>query len=65
MLGFVLFVTLVHFVYMVQKDLVDKKDLVDQYSNYDFVDLWQIFVGFGYKNLHLLCNVVISMYDVY
>ena len=34
----VLFVLFVHFVYMVQKYLVHKKDLVDQISNYYFVD---------------------------
>ena len=35
----VLIVVFVHFVYMVQKDLVDKQDLVAQNSNYYFVDL--------------------------
>ena len=37
-LGDVLFVS-VRFVYMVRKDLVDKKDLVDQCSNYCVADL--------------------------
>ena len=36
---FVLFVVFVQFVYTVQKDLVDKSDLVDQFSHNCFVDL--------------------------
>ena len=40
MLGFVLFVVFVRFTCMVQNIWLLKKDMVDQYSNYCFVDLY-------------------------
>ena len=39
-LGYVLFVVIVRFVCTISKDLVDRKDLVDQYSDYQFADLY-------------------------
>ena len=50
---------------MAQKDMVDKYALVDQYSNHFFVDLCLTVVDFSYSKLHLLSNVVDSLYDVY
>ena len=57
-LGDVLF-AFVRFVYMVQKDLVDKMDLVDRCSNYCDDDLCKIF-DFDKNIPHLLSNVVDS-----
>ena len=56
-LGDVLFVS-VRFVYMVRKDLVGKKDLVDQCSNNCFAKFYWIVVDFDDIILQLLSNVV-------
>ena len=54
----VLFVLFVHLMYTVQKHLVDKYNLVDQYSSCYFAD-------FGYENCHLLNNVVDFLPEFY
>ena len=59
-LGYVLFVVFNRFVYMVRNNLVDRKDLIDQCSNYCFADLYCLVVDFDDSILHLRSDLVDS-----